>query len=131
METNTSFAVLKEDHDLMMEYLRTAPLELHYDLRIAEGLEQQLRSATVLGRSEFPPGVVRLGSGVLLRNVVTRQNDRYTLVLQPGDRKDGQLPLLSRLGLKTLGARQGDTITVVGPAGKRHYLLCEVTSPYH
>ena len=130
METNIPFAVLKDDHDLLMEYLRTAPLELHYDRKIAAGLEQQLQSATVLGRRDFPLDVVRLGSGVLLRNVLTRQNDRYTLVLQTGDRKAGQLPVLSRLGLKTLGARRGDTITVMGPAGKRHYLLCEVTSPY-
>lgn len=131
METITPFAVLKEDHDLLMEYLRTAPLELHYDRRIAAGLEQQLQAAMVLGRRDFPPDVVRLGSGVLLRNVVMRQNDHYTLVLQPGECKDGQLPVLSRLGLKTLGARRGDTITVMGPAGKRYYLLCEVTPPYH
>lgn len=127
----SSFPVLKDDHDLLTEYLRTAPLELQYDRKLAAQLEQQLKGAAVLGRGEFPPDVVRLGSQVVLRHVTTRQNARYTLVL-PGSAewKEGSLSVLSRLGLRTFGARRGQTITVDGPAGMRHYLLCEVFTPY-
>lgn len=129
--TLSSLPVLKDDHDLLMEYLRTAPLELQYDRMLAGQLEQQLRAAAVLGRRDFPPDAVRLGSQLVLRNVTTRQNARYTLVLpgSPGWKED-HLSVLSRLGLRTLGARRGQTITVDGPAGRRHYLLCEVFSPY-
>ena len=131
MRIASPFPVLKDDCELLMAYLRTAPMELQYDRKLADLLERQLQDAAVLGRPDFPIDVVRLGSQVVLRNVVARQNDRYTLVL-PGTNKewkDGSLSVLSQLGLQTLGARKGETLTVNGSAGRRHYLVCEVTPP--
>lgn len=127
MRTLTSFPVLKDDYEVLMAYLRNAPLELQYDRKHADLLEQHLARASVLGRTEFPRDVVHLGARVVLRDALARLNYHYTLELPGGAGGDGHLSVLSSLGRQLLGARCGDTVTVAAATGRRHYLVSEVS----
>jgi regulator of nucleoside diphosphate kinase len=132
METQKSseLIVSKNDHALLMNYLRTNTPELEYDRTRTVQLIEEFGKARVINNTDFPSDVVRLNSNVVIRNTLARQNYKYTIVL-PGnvDFRSEKVSVLGTIGFSLLGSRKGDTITIASPKGKRHFTILEVTNP--
>lgn len=132
METTQSsrLTIAKNDHDMLMHYLRTNNMELKYDQAKAQEFMEDIRDAEVINSSEFPSDRVRLNSKVIVRNTLARQNYAYTVVLpDKADQKHEMISILAPMGMALFGAKKGDTISLDSSKGKRHFTIQEVTNP--
>jgi regulator of nucleoside diphosphate kinase len=83
-------------------------------------LEDELDRSVVLDASEIPPDAVRLDSGVVLLDLDSGEELRFTLVLPSRSNLDeGRISVLAPLGMAALGYRVGDHIEWDVPAGRR------------
>ncbi|MGH7476628.1 MAG: GreA/GreB family elongation factor [Longimicrobiales bacterium] len=76
---------------------------------------------------EIPADRVGFGSRLLVRNVETDEEFRYTIVA--GDFMDleaGHISMASPLGRAFLGARAGEQVEVELPAGQRRFAIIEL-----
>jgi regulator of nucleoside diphosphate kinase len=105
-------------------------MELKYDHIQAEKLIEEIKTARVVTKNEFPKDMVRLNSKVTIRNTIARQNHEYTLVLpEKVDHKNDKVSILAPLGSGLLGFCKGDTITLPSARGTRFYTIIEVSNP--
>jgi regulator of nucleoside diphosphate kinase len=132
MEINTDnqLTIKKNDYDTLMHYLKTTSMDLNYDRVQAEKLTEEVKTARVVNKTEFPKDMIGLNSKVTIRNSTTRQNQEYTLVL-PGkvNHKNDKVSVLAPLGAALFGVCKGDTIALPSAAGKRFYTIIAVTNP--
>jgi transcription elongation factor GreA len=87
------------------------------EARIA-GLEDKLRSATVIDEGDLGTDVVRVGSMVHVKDEKSGKSVKYTIVgsaeADPGDNK---LSNESPVGKALLGRKRGETVSVQVPRG--------------
>ena len=132
METiqSSRLTIAKNDHDMLMHYLRTNNMELKYDQAKAQEFMEDIRDAEVINSSEFPSDRVRLNSKVIVRNTLARQNYAYTVVLpDKADQKHEMISILAPMGMALFGAKKGETISLDSSKGRRHFTIQEVTNP--
>ncbi len=121
--------ISKNDHDMLMHYMRTNNMELKYDKARSQQFLEEIGNAKILANSEFPNDVVRLNSKVVIRNTIARQNYNYTLVLpDKADQKSEKVSILAPMGIALFGAKKGDTISLPSARGKHHYIIMEVVT---
>ncbi len=91
-------------------------------------LQDVLDSAAVL--EILPPTVVALGAEVSLRNLTSREESVYRLVLPAeADINEGTISILAPLGTALLGRSVGDTIQFDAPGGTRIFRLEGILRP--
>jgi transcription elongation factor GreA len=92
------------------------------EARIA-GLEDKLRSATVIDSSELSSDVVRVGSVVNVKDENSGKTHKYTIVgSTEADPSADRLSNESPVGKALLGAKRNDVVTVQLPNGKAREL---------
>ena len=92
------------------------------EARIA-GLEDKLRSATVIDSSELSSDVVRVGSVVNVKDEKSGKSHKYTIVgSTEADPSADRLSNESPVGKALLGAKRNDVVTVQLPNGKAREL---------
>lgn len=127
-QTN-QLVVAKNDHDMLIHYIRTNNMELKYDKTKSQQFLEEIGNARIVANSEFPNDVVRLNSKVVVRNTIARQNYNYTVVLpDKADQKSEKVSILAPMGIALFGAKKGDTISLPSARGKNHYIILEVTT---
>lgn len=92
-----------------------------------ESLEHELDRAHVVDPSAVPHDVVTMNSQVRIEDVDTGLENVYTLVF-PSDAgiQEKKLSILAPIGTALLGARAGETVEWVVPAGARTVRIKEV-----
>ena len=94
--------------------------QAHLETKILR-LNQRLRAARVVDE-ENAPGVVGFGACVAVVDEATGRTMDLTLVgPTEADLKNGRLSFESPVAQALVGARAGDTVTVVTPGGERRY----------
>src|ERR671919_2168345 len=92
------------------------------EARIA-GLEDKLRSATVIDSSELSSDVVRVGSVVNVKDEKSGKSHKYTIVgSTEADPSADRLSNESPVGKALLGAKRNDVVKVQLPNGKAREL---------
>jgi transcription elongation factor GreA len=92
------------------------------EARIA-GLEDKLRSATVIDSSELSSDVVRVGSVVNVKDEKSGKSHKYTIVgSTEADPSADRLSNESPVGKALLGAKRNDVVNVQLPNGKAREL---------
>ena len=94
----------------------------HLEGRIME-LEVMLKTA-VLVEEGTKSRRVNVGDTIVLRNTETAEERKYTLVSpREVDAARGRISSMSPIGQAVVNHEQGDTVTVVAPAGKTRYQI--------
>ena len=111
------------------DFRENAPLEAareqrgHLEGRIRE-LEETLKSAIVIDEKPKATLKVGLGNSVVLRDLDSGEELRYTLVSpREVDPTKGKISIASPIGKAIIGHGQGEVIEVTAPAGKLHYQI--------
>jgi transcription elongation factor GreA len=92
------------------------------EARIAS-LEDKLRSASVIERSELDSNVVRVGSAVNVKDEGSGKSAQYTIVgSTEADPSSNRLSNESPVGKALLGHKKGETVAVQLPNGKTREL---------
>jgi regulator of nucleoside diphosphate kinase len=90
-------------------------------------LETKLKRATIVPTDALPLDVVRMGSVVTFRDVMSGVMERYELVYpEQADLDKGRLSVFAPIGTALLGARQGDTVWWDVPSGQRGVVILGV-----
>jgi len=114
------------------DFRENAPLEAareqrgHLEGRIRE-LEEALKSAVVIDGKEKDTLQVNIGDSVILRDLASGEEVRYTLVSpREVDPTKGKISVASPIGKAIIGYGQGEVIEVKAPAGKLRYQIKQI-----
>ncbi len=138
-ELETELAALKTKRSQVIDEIRraaadkdfreNAPLEAarekggHIEGRI-RGLEETLRSATIIGGRQEVVLKVGIGDSVILRDLVSGEELRYKIVSpREVDPVQGRISSVSPIGKAIIGQHQGDVVGVATPAGRLRYQI--------
>ena len=94
--------------------------------RISE-LENILLHAVILEEGDMPTGQVTIGSTVTVTDVKRGKNRKFRIVgSQEADAMNGIISEDSPFGKALMGAREGQQVTVVAPAGEIQYTVDKI-----
>jgi len=114
------------------DFRENAPLEAareqrgYLEGRIRE-LEEALKSAVVIGDKQKVTLKVSIGNSVILRDLASGEELRYTLVSpREVDPTKGKISIVSPIGKAIVGHSQGEVMEVTAPAGKLRYQIKQI-----
>ena len=94
--------------------------------RISE-LENVLLHAVIIEEGDMPTGQVTIGSTVTVTDVKRGKNRKFRIVgSQEADAMNGIISEDSPFGKALMGAREGQQVTVVAPAGEIQYTVDKI-----
>lgn len=119
--------ICKQDHDLILQYLRSGRWLQPSDQPYAEKLEAELKRADFVDKASLPKDVVRLNSSVKVLDISSGRMMEIVLVTpENASLKDRKISILSPVGAALIGFRCGDTVTWKVPAGEKTFRIDEV-----
>lgn len=127
--SNQPVLLSKEDHEHIQYYLRHQYGISAADRQSASALQQELKRARVVDNQQLPPGVVRLGSRVKVREM--ESNALLDLVIVTPDQanwKEKKISVLSPIGTALIGFCRGVTLKWKVPAGEKLFFIEEVNN---
>lgn len=90
-------------------------------------LEAELDRAEIVNPTEIPANVITMRSMVRLKDLVTGDENTYSLVFPTeADFSQGKISILAPIGTAILGYQRGDTIEWTVPSGLRRLKVDEV-----
>ncbi len=97
------------------------------DQQQLELLDQMLQSADIRPLRHMPKSVVRLSSKVRVRDIETRKEDLYRVVLPDQTNASiGLISVLAPIGIALIGRRKGASIEAIVPGRIRRLQIREV-----
>jgi len=118
-------AILQGDISENAAYTEAKERQLDIDMRIKE-IGGKLSSARVASPSRSKD-VIDIGATFKVIEEGTRQERTFSIVgPQEASPQEGKISFDSPLGGAFLGKRQGETVEVVAPGGKREYRVIEI-----
>jgi len=124
---NNRLILTKDDHKLLLSYLKGAKDKKTFDHRNAEDLHHELKRAYLVKKEDFPQDVVRINS--IVRVKMEGKNDIMELILVTPDKADireMKISVLAPIGTALLGFRKGQRVQWQVPAGSRTFEILEV-----
>ena len=123
-----SVVVTNTDVDRLSRLIRVLQHSLFQDQQQLGSLNQVLAAADVRPSSRIPKNIVRMNSGIHVRDLETRRIEAYLLAF-PGEANidKGYISVLAPVGLALLGRRKGEVIEVTVPSGIRRLKIEQVT----
>lgn len=130
VNTKKNLILLKEDHQLLMEYTRQKKGVLAAQRLHPGWLFDHIEEASVLDLYTMPGDVVRLNSTVMLRDTVSGHVYTYTVVVpEQADHRKGRVSVLSPIGAALFSARKGETVCWQPQVGGRLFTILQVKHP--
>ena len=97
------------------------------EMRIAK-LEDTLANSRIIDESKIDKGKVQILSTVLLRNLKTNKDVRYTIVSEnEANLREGKLAIGTPIAKALLGKKKGEQVEVTVPAGTIHFEILDIT----
>ncbi|CAL1520355.1 GreA/GreB family elongation factor [Chitinophaga sp. MM2321] len=126
-ENNEQLLMLKEDHDILTQYLKSNSPKLMYDQHLQKEHLEKMSKANVLSNDDFPNTASRLYSTVIIRDTITRTNLEYKLVPpNETDEWNGNISALTPFGLALMGLKKGESFVWQLSKKKKFYSVVEV-----
>jgi len=92
------------------------------------GLEEKLKDAEIISEVERPKGIVSIGSKVKYQNLTTDDINEYIIVSDlEADITQRKISSETPVGEAMLGAKKGETIEVLVPAGLLKLKVLEIS----
>jgi regulator of nucleoside diphosphate kinase len=119
--------LMKEDYQLLTQYMRGLAGKTKFDRKNAADLEQELNKARVVSKDDFPSDVVRVNSMVRIQAEDTDEIMDLKLVTpDKADIKKRKISIMAPIGTALIGFRKGQQVQWQVPAGKKTFIILEV-----
>jgi regulator of nucleoside diphosphate kinase len=116
------------DFDRLKRLIDSARLDRRVPAEILDVLEGELVRGAVVPASEVPGDVITMNSTVWFRDLDTDELETYTLVYpHEADVAHNRISVFAPIGTALLGFREGDVVKWRVPAGRRRFLITQVT----
>lgn len=130
-KTKHKLLLTKDDHEIIMSYLKRGLHTITFNRHDAEELEGELKKAKVVDKEELPADVVRLNSTVVIRE----QNENKVLELtvvtpEKANIKNKLISIMSPIGTALIGFRKGQQIRWKVPSGIKTFIIVDVQNQY-
>ena len=127
MSEGKNIYITEEDRDNLVELIRNARFGPYRGSEYLVVLQRELDRATVVSANEMPGDVITMDSRVVLKDMNTGKNMRYTLVYpDQADASRDRISILAPIGTAMLGYRVGDTFEWKTPGGLCRYQVVEI-----
>ena len=92
-------------------------------------LSGELKKAQIVEDDSMSADIVRLGSTVVIKDLVTRRDMTITIVLPlKADIKQKKVSVLAPIGTALIGFRKGQTVSWNVPSGKKDFKIVDVNN---
>lgn len=121
--------LLKNDYEFLNEYVKNLHGMQVNEKENFRKLSLELQKAQIVNVADFPMDIVRLDSTVVVRDVQTNRDLTITIVMpNKADIKQKKVSVLAPIGTALLGFRKGQTVSWEVPAGKKDFIIVDVTN---
>lgn len=122
--------VAKDDHEIIMGYIRNGLNRSTFSRQEAEGLEAELKKATLVEKEKLPEDVVCLNATVTVKEEAADKVMELTLVTpEKADIKKWRISILSPIAAALIGFRKGKKVAWKVPSGLKTFCILEVRRP--
>lgn len=128
-QLNNGLVLAKDDHDIIMGYLKKGIGRHAFNRQEAEGLEAELRNAKLVANDKMPEDVVRLNSTVVVKNeAANRVMELMVVTPEKADIKQRKISIMSPIGTALIGFRKGQKVSWSVPSGRTTFSILEVVN---
>lgn len=117
----------KEDHAIIMSYVKRGLSTITFNRQDAEELEMELKKAKLVDSDELPHDIVRLNSTVTIKDENENKIMEITVVTpEKANIKQRLVSIMSPVGTALIGFRKGQQVKWKVPAGKKTFTIMDV-----
>lgn len=126
-KTASPVIITRTDYEILNSYVKN----LH-GMQVSEKenfskLSGELRKAEIVDDDMLPTDVVRLGSTVVIKDLLTNRDMTVTIVLpQKADIKQKKVSVLAPIGTALIGFKKDQTVSWNVPSGKKDFKIMDV-----
>jgi regulator of nucleoside diphosphate kinase len=129
-QVQEQLVLAKDDHQIIMGYLKMGGAKTKISPQEAESLEKELKKAKLVATNAVPDDVVRLNSIVTIKDEATGKIMELVVVTpERADIKLKKISIMSPIGTALIGFKKGSIINWDVPAGKKTFRILDVTKP--
>ena len=122
--------LLKNDYEILNEYVKNLHGMQVNEKENFRKLTEELSKAQLVNAPHFPKDVVRLDSTVVIKDMQTKRDMTFTIVMpQNADIKQKKVSVLAPVGTALIGFKKGQKVTWEVPAGKKDFMILDVKNP--
>jgi regulator of nucleoside diphosphate kinase len=117
-QATRQLAIRSDDYVLINRFLQNPGWDIKIDWQYTRKLMEELDKCERFEPEQFPKDAVRLHSVVVVKEVVSGKEYRFTIVMpDKADVKLKHVSLFAPMGIALLGYRQGDVVQWEMPSG--------------
>lgn len=126
-KTATPVIITRTDYEILNSYVKN----LH-GMQVSEKenfskLSGELKKAEIVDDDMLPSNVVRLGSTVVIKDLLTNRDMTVTIVLPlKADIKQKKVSVLAPIGTALIGFKKDQTVSWNVPSGKKDFKIVDV-----
>lgn len=125
--TATPVILTKTDYEILNSYVKNLHGMKVNERENFSKLSGELKKAQIVEDDNLPAEIVRLGSTVVIKDLLANRDMTVTIVLpQLADIKQKKVSVLAPIGTALIGFKKGQTVSWNVPAGKKDFKIMNV-----
>ena len=117
----------KTDYEILNSYVKNLQGMQVNEKENFSKLSNELKKAEIIDDALLPANVVRLGSMVVVKDVMSNRDLTVTIVLpQQANIKEKKVSVLAPVGTALIGFKKGQTVSWNVPSGKKDFKIMNV-----
>jgi regulator of nucleoside diphosphate kinase len=125
----TPVILTKTDFEILNSYVKNLHGMQVNERENFSKLSGELKKAQIVEDDSMPADIVRLGSTVVIKDLVTNRDMTVTIVLpSKADIKQKKVSVLAPIGTALIGFRKGQTVSWNVPSGKKDFKIVDVNN---
>lgn len=125
----TPVILTKTDFEILNSYVKNLHGMQVNERENFSKLSGELKKAQLVEDDSMPADIVRLGSTVVIKDLVTRRDMTVTIVLpSKADIKQKKVSVLAPIGTAIIGFRKGQVVSWNVPSGKKDFKIVDVNN---
>lgn len=125
--TATPVILTRTDYEILNSYVKNLQGMQVNERENFSKLYGELKKAQIVEDDSLPADIVRLGSTVVIKDLMTNRDMTVTIVLpQQADIKQKKVSVLAPIGTALIGFKKGQTVNWNVPSGKKDFKIKNV-----
>ena len=125
----TPVIITRTDYEILNSYVKNLHGMQVNERENFSKLSGELKKAQIVEDDSMPADIVRLGSTVVIKDLVTKRDMTVTIVLpSKADIKQKKVSVLAPIGTALIGFRKGQTVSWNVPSGKKDFKIVDVNN---
>jgi regulator of nucleoside diphosphate kinase len=125
----TPVIITRTDFEILNSYVKNLHGMQVNEKENFSKLSGELKKAQIVEDDSMSADIVRLGSTVVIKDLVTRRDMTVTIVLpSKADIKQKKVSVLAPIGTALIGFRKGQTVSWNVPSGKKDFKIVDVNN---